>query len=268
MRSEDAQNQMDDAKSAEFSAASKLAEAKALREQAKKKGVSGKDAKKMREEAERLEKQAAQQARLANTLIEKARQSAKDALSYQKQAGDEAAALFQKQFEAEAKADAEEEAYNKMTDAEKAVRRRQQAAELQAKANADLQKAKELAYTDLEAANELAQQAMDEADQARAYLVDAASLEEAVAQAAREGSGTSQEDTGGTVVNLDPTTAAAIAFGNYSDLFDAGVAAAAGGSTVEFNQYNTSPEALNPTDVYRHTNNQLANAADKLVPAA
>ncbi len=268
LRSEDAQNQMDDAKSAEFSAAAKLAEAQALREQAKKKGVSNKDAKKMRQQANELEKQARKQAQLADELIEKARLSARDALTYQKLAGDEAAALFQKQFDEEARADAEEEAYNKMTDAEKAVRRRQQAAELQAKANADLQKAKELAYTDLEAANELAQEAMDQADQARQYLVDAAALEEAVAQAAREGTGQSGQETGGTVVNLDPTTAASIAFGNYSDLFDAGVAAAAAGNTVEFNQYNSSPEALNPTDVYRHTNNQLAFAADKLQPAA
>jgi hypothetical protein len=47
-----------------------------------------------------------------------------------------------------------------------------------------------------------------------------------------------------------------------------GMAAAAAGSSVQFNQYNTSPEALNPTDVYRLTNNQLAYAQDKLTPAA
>jgi hypothetical protein len=151
-----------------------------------------------------------------------------------------------------------------MTDAEKEATRRQQAAALQAKADADLAAAKTLAYTDLDAANALAQQAMDEAEQARQYLADANDL----AQQIMQGTGTSAQDTGGTVVNLDATEAASIAFGDYSALYAAGVAAAAGGSTVQFNQYNSSPEALNPTDVYRHTNNQLAFAQDKLTPAA
>lgn len=258
MRSEDAQNQIDAAKEAEFRAASKLAEARALREQAKAKGVSKKDAKEMRKRAAELEKQAEAQARQANEQIRLARLSAADALALQKLAGDEAAKLFEERFKAEAQADAEEEAFNKLTDADKAVVRRSQAAALQAKANADLQKAKELAYTDLEAANELAEEALAQAEQARAYLVEAQNLENQASQ----GSG----QTPGTVVNLDPTEAASIAFGDFASIYDDAFAAASRGNPIEFNQYNTSPEALNPTDVYRQTNNQLAFAADKLQP--
>lgn len=262
MRSEDAQTFLDDAKAAELNAASKRAQAQALREAARK--ANKKDAKEMREQADKLEKQAADQAQRANDFIQKAKLAARDALNYQQQAGAEAARLFQEEYDAERRADEEEAAFEKMTDAEKEKRRREQAAALQAKADADLAAAKTLAYTDLDAANELAQQAMDEAEQARQYLADAADLANQIAQ----GTGTSAQDTGGTVVNLDPTEAASIAFGDYSALYAAGVAAAAGGNTVQFNQYNTSPEALNPTDVYRHTNNQLAYAQDKLTPAA
>lgn len=262
MRSEDAQNQMDAAKQAELNAAAKRAEAQALREAAK--DATGKDAKEMRKKADALETQAKKEAERANKLIKAARDSASEALDYQRLAGEEAARLFQEMFDAEAKADADEEAFNKLSDAEKAAERRRQADALQAKANADLQRAKELAYTDLEAANELAQQALEEADQARAYLQEAAQLELQVAQ----GSGASAAETGGVVVNLDPTQAAAIAFNDYEALYDAGVAAAAAGQTVMFQQFNTSPEALNPTEVYRQTNNQLAYAAGKLQPAA
>jgi tape measure domain-containing protein len=262
MRSEDAQNFLDDAKAAELNAASKRAQAQALREAARK--ANKKDAKEMREQADALEKSAADQAKRANDFIQKAKLAARDALNYQQQAGAEAARLFQEEYDAERRADEEEAAFEKMTDAEKERTRRQQAAALQAKADADLAAAKELAYTDLDAANELAQQAMDEAERARQFLADANDLANQIAQ----GTGTSAQDTGGTVVNLDPTEAASIAFGDYSALYAAGVAAAAGGNTVQFNQYNTSPEALNPTDVYRHTNNQLAFAQDKLTPAA
>ena len=264
MRSEDAQGQMDAAKDAERLAAAKLAQAAALREEAKAKGVSKKDAKAMEKEADRLEKQARAQAAEANVQIELARQSAGDAMELQKQAGDEAAALFQARFEAEAKEDADAEAFEKLSDTEKAAERRRQADALQAKANADLQKAKELAYTDLEAANELADQAMDQAEQAREYRQEAEDFEKAAAQ----GTGISAAETGGTVVNLDPTAAASIAFNKYASRYDAGVAAAAGTRTVEFNQYNTSPEALSPAEVYRRTNNLLDHAIEKVTPSA
>lgn len=264
MRAEDAQNQLDAAKEAEFNAASKLQQAAALREQAKKKGVSKKDAKEMREAADRLEKQAQAEAKKANALISAARTSATNAMALQKAAADAAAADFQARYEAEAREDAEEDAFNKMTDEEKAAERRRQAAILQQKADADLARAKELAYTDLEAANELAEQALDQADKARQYVRDAEQYEQTAAQARDSQS----VDTGGNIVNLDPTEAASIAFNDYAEQYNSGLAASAGDNVVEFNQYNTSPEYLSEADIYRRTNNQLEFAGARLgVPA-
>lgn len=264
MRAEDAQNQIDQAKEAEFSAASKLEQAKALREQAKAKGVNNKDAKEMRKAAERLEKQAEADARRANELIRAARTSATDAMGLQKLAADAAVAEFQARYEAAAKEDADAAAFEKLTDEQKAAERRRQAAELQTRADADLQRAKELAYTDLEAANELADEALARADQARQYLEDAAQFDLA-AQQARD---SQSVDTGGQIVNLDPTEAASIAFNDYAQRYDAGMAAAAGSNVIEFNQYNTSPEYLTEADIYRRTNNQLDFAGARLgVPA-
>lgn len=264
MRAEDAQNQMDAAKEAEFQAASKLQQAKALREQAKAKGVSKKDAKEMREAADRLEKQAEAQAKRANALIAAARTSATDAMALQKAAADAAAADFQARYEKEAREDAEEDRFNKMTDEEKAAERRRQAAALQAKADADLARAKELAYTDLEAANELAEQALDQAEQARQYVRDAEQLE----LAAKQARDSQSVETGGQIVNLDPTEAASIAFNDYADQYNSGMAAGAGDNVVEFNQYNTSPEYLSEADIYRRTQNQLEFAGARLgVPA-
>jgi tape measure domain-containing protein len=264
MRSEDAQNQLDAAKAAEARAAKELAAANALDKQAKAKGVSAKERKKLQAEADRLRAQARADAAAANAQLDAARASAADALAYQKKAGDEAAAAFQAMFEAEAKAAADEEAFNKLSDADKAALRRKQAEELQAKATKDLNDAKALAYTDLEAANELANQAMDEAERARQYLKDAAQFEASAAQ------GTGAQSGGGvlgTVVNLDPTDAAAIAMNDYSNLYDYATAAAARDRTVQFNQYNTSPEALSPSEIYRQSNNLLNSAIDKLSQA-
>lgn len=262
MRSEDAQNQLDAAKAAEASAAKDLAQANALDRQAKAKGVTAKERKRLEAEADRLRAQAKTDAANANAQLDAARSSAADALAYQKQAGDEAAAAFQAAFDADAKAAADQEAFNKLSDADKAVYRRKQAEDLQAKAAKDLNDAKTLAYTDLEAANALANQAMDEADQARQYLTDATQLEASAAQ------GTGAQSGGGgalgTVVNLDPTDAAAIAMNDYSNLYDYATAAAARDRTVQFNQYNTSPEALSPSEIYRQSNNLLNTAIDKL----
>jgi hypothetical protein len=72
----------------------------------------------------------------------------------------------------------------------------------------------------------------------------------------------------GEVINLDQSQAAADAYNRYQDLYDAAYAAAAAGSTIEFNQYNTSPESLSDAEIYRQTNNQLTFAADKLQGAA
>jgi hypothetical protein len=265
MRSEDAQNQLDAAKAAEARAAKERAQADALDKQAKAKGVTAKERKRLEAEADRLRAQAKADAAAANAQLDSARASAADALRYQKLAGDEAAAAFQAAFDADAKAAADQEAFNKLSDADKAAMRRKQAEELQAKAAKDLNDAKALAYTDLEAANKLANQAMDEADQARQYLTDATQLEASAAQ------GTGAQSGGGvlgTVVNLDPTDAAAIAMNKYAELFDfASAAANGGGPSIEFNQYNTSPEPLSPTEVYRQTNNGLTSAVDRLSAA-
>lgn len=264
MRAEDATNTLDDAKAAEFEAESKRQQAEALREQAKKNGVSNKDAKEFRKLAEKLEDEAREDAKRANKLLGNARTQATEAMELQKQAAQAAIAEFDKRYADERIADEQDDAFNKMTDEEKAAERRRQAAELQVKADADLARARTLAYTDLDAANELAEQALEGADKARDYLREAAELEKRVADAKDQQS----VQVGGEVVNLDPTEAASIAMGNYASTYDAAYAAAAGGVHNEFNQYNTSPEALNPTDVYRHTNNQFAFAADKLTPAA
>lgn len=246
-----AKSQIDGAKRAEENAAAARAEARALAAEAKKGGYTAAQKKDFREEAERLRKEAKEQAEKANKLMKGARDSAAEAMKYQKMAGEEAAASFQEQYEAEAAADAEQERYDKMTEAEKAQYKRDKAAELQAKADKDLARAKKLALTDLDKANKLAQQAMEEADLARQYIDEAMNLE---------------ANGGGPSVALDMTAAAAAAFAQYSELFDAAVAAAAATPTVEFNQYNTSPEALTPSEIYRQTNNQLAFAAGKLVP--
>jgi len=267
MRSEDAQNQIDQAKEAEFDAASKLEQARALREQAKAKGVSKKDAKEMREAAERLEKQAEADAQRANALIAAARVSAADAMAWQKAAADAAALDFQTRYDAAAKEDADAAAFEKLTDQEKADERRRQAAALQAQADADLQRAKELAYTDLEAANELADLAIERAEQARQYALEAERYDEAVEEA-KKAEDSQSVDTGGNIVNLDPTEAASIAFNDYAQQYDMGMAAAADGNVIEFNQYNTSPEYLSEADIYRRTNNQLDFAGARLgVPA-
>lgn len=256
MRSEDAQNQLEAAKAAEQRAATKQAAARALEDQAKNTKLSLKARQELQRQAAVLREQARKEALLANKLLEQAKASAASALAWQKQAGAEAAAAFQQQFEAEAKADAEVEAFEKLSAEEKAKVRRQQAEALQKQAEADLAKAKELAFTDLEAANALANKALQEAEQARNFIDEAESLEQQA--------GGTMGTPSGTVVNLDPTQAAAIAFNDYADLYSAAVAAAAATPSVEFNQYNTSPESLNPIEVYRQTNNLLTMAAGQL----
>ena len=256
MRSEDAQNQLDAAKEAEKKAASSRTRAKALREQASRRGIIAKERKALLAEAKKAEANAKSYAISANSHIEAARKAANDAIALQKKAGSEAANAIQQAWDDQAKAGEESEKYDKMTDAEKAEYRRKQAEELQKKADEDLKKAKELAYKDLEAANALAQQAMDEAEQARQYKNEAESL----SSSATQGTGS----VTGTVVNLEPTEAAALSMSSYSDLYSAATAAAAAESTVQFNQYNTSPESLSPIEIYRQTNNLFKYAADKL----
>ena len=69
-------------------------------------------------------------------------------------------------------------------------------------------------------------------------------------------------------MNIYQTEDAAAAFNQYRDLYDSAYAAAAAAPSVEFNQYNTSPESLSDAEIYRQTNNQLTFAADKLAGAA
>lgn len=263
MRSEDAQMSMDEAKEHEFNAARKLAEAEALDKQAGAKGVSAKDAKAMRKEADRLRKKAEEEARKANQAVKQARTYASDALALQTAAGQEAERQFQERYNQEAADDAAEDAFNKLTDAEKAVKRREQADALQRKADQQLADAKKLAYTDLETANELADEANANAQKARDYLDEAAQLEEKKAG----GTGTSAAITSGRVVNTAITDAASLAMQRANERYDAATAAAAAAPTVEFNQYNSSPESLNPSEVYRRTHNLLEVAGD-LIPAA
>ena len=260
IRSNQAQSQLAGAKAAEKDAEAARVQAVALREQAKHAG-DAKQRKALNKEADRLRKQAKEEAKKANALIAQARSNSAEALKYQKLAAKDAADAYQKQYDAEAKADADAEAFDKLTDAEKAEKRRKQAVALQAKADADLKRAKELAKKDLNAANALAQQALAEAEQSRQFMDEAN-------QFASNGSNGGTTTPVTNVINLDQSDAAAAAFNRYSDLYDASYAAAAAGQTVEFNQYNTSPESLSDADIYRNTNNQLNFAADKLAGAA
>lgn len=259
IRANQAQAQLAAAKNAEKSAEAARVQANALREQAKHAG-SAEERKKLNAEAEKLRKQAKREAEKANDLIKKSRKNSSEAIKYQKLAGQDAAEAFQKQFDAEAQADADAKAFDKLTDAEKAAKRREQADKLQKKADEDLKRAKKLALTDLKKANELAQQALEEADQARQLRDEADQYD----QQSNGGTG----PTMGEVINLQQSDAAAAAYNNYADLYDAAYAAAAAGSTVQFNQYNTSPESLSDAEIYRQTNNQLTFAAEKLQGAA
>ena len=255
MRANQAQGQLAGAKQAEKNAEAARIQAAALREQAKKAG-SPEQRKALLKAAKAAQKEARDEAEKANRLIEAARKNSLDAIKYQKLAGADAAKAFQDLYEKEAKADADAEAFDKLSNAEKAEIRRAEAAALQAKADEHLAKAKELAYTNLEAANALAQQALEEAEQARA-------LEDEADQLAGQGGGGA-----GGVIDIYNSDAAAAAYNRYTDMYDSAVAAAAGGPTVEFNQYNTSPESLSDAEIYRQTNNQLTFASDKLAGAA
>lgn len=257
MRSEDAQRQLDSVKASEARAQAALTEAAALDKASRAAGLSKKQRKEMREEADRLRKVAAQYAKTANQQRDAAQASAQDALRYQHLAGAEAAKAFQDQYDAEARAEAEAEAFDKLSDKDKAAKRREQAAAAQKQADADLAEAKRLAYSDIEAANELAILAMDGAERARQFMEEAEDYE-------ASGGG----PTSAIPVDLEPGADAAALFNRYADLYDAGYAAMAAGPSVQFNQYNSSPEALNDIEIYRHTNNLVTYAADKVAPAA
>ena len=176
-------------------------------------------------------------------------------MEWQQKAGKTAAESYQEQFDAQAKAAKDAEEFEKLSAAEKAKIKREEAEAKQKEADDNLKAAKQLAYSDVNAANELAQLAMDQAQQARDLLNEAIDFE------AQGGSG--------QVLNLQPTDAAALAFNGYADTYSSAYAAAAARPTVEFNQYNTSPESLNADQIYRQSNNLLSYAAEKVsTPAA
>jgi hypothetical protein len=274
MKSEDAQTAIDDAKAAEAKAAKDVVEARALEAQSKSGKYSSAESKRMLREADKLREDAKKEAKLANAYLNTAKQDAAQALALQKQAGAEAAASYQKQFDAAAQGAADSDAFDALSDAEKATKRRADAAELQRQSQENLAKAKVLAYTDIDAANTLAGVALDQADQARQYLKDAVDYDKQVADAAAEAAQKAQDEQGQATDTVTPTvdltasSQAALAFANLQDIFDSATAAAATDSKVEFNQYNTSPESLSPTEVYRQTNNLLTHAYDKLGKAA
>ena len=256
IRSNDSQRQINAAKAAEKRAAANLAEADALERMAKADGVTEKQRKEYERRAEKLRREAREEAKRANELMRDARESAASALVWQRKAGEEAAQSFQEQFDAQAQADADAEAFDKLSDAEKAKKLREQAEAMQKKAEDDLKRAKLLALTDVDKANELAQQAMDEAQRARDLIDQAEDLEN------------NPSNRPGTTLDLTQTAAAAAAAARYAEQYQNAYAAAAGGIPgVTFNQYNNSPEALDTTTIYRQTNNQVTYAADQLVGA-
>lgn len=252
IRSQDAQNQIEAAKAAKAKAAQDRVQAAALQKEARSGKYNAKQKKAMLKEAERLRKDAKAQDDRVKELMAAAQNSAADALKFQGLAGAELSAAFQAQYDQEARDDAEAAAFEKLSSAEKAKKKREEAARLQAESEQALREAQVLAYSDIEAANERAQQAMEMANLAREALDQAREF---------EGNG------GGPALELSMTEAAAAAFNNYSDLYDAAVAAAAGNGTI-FNQYNTSPESLNASEIYRKTNNLLTHAVGQVTPTA
>lgn len=230
-------------------------------------------------EAKALQAKSKKEVEAANAALELAKKNAAEALAFQKQAGAEAADAFQKEFERQAKEDADAQAFDALTDAQKVLKLQADAATLATKAKEDLEAAKKLAYTDLEGANALASQANDEADNARQMLQDAVDLQSSIdkdaADKAKEAAdklkaeGPLQLIGVGADLNLQASAAAQQAFDMAQNTYsDAAAAAASGPTNVQFIQNNNSPEALSPTEIYRQTNNLLAHAADKLVPAA
>lgn len=254
MKSEDAQKALEAVKNSERKAAAALIEADALEKQAKAEGVTKKQRKELLKDAQALRDQAKEDAKRANQQRGNAKKAASEALKYQRQAGAEAAAAFESQFVDEATSAAKEAAFEQLSDVEKAAQRTQEAIALEKAAEEDLARAKKLAFKDLTGANALAQIALAQAEAARQARAEAAGYLE-------NGGGPGQ------VLQLDPTALALAAFNQYQDLYNSSnEAAASAPSTVEFNQYNTSPESLNDAEVYRQTNNLLTYAAGSISP--
>lgn len=256
MKSEDAQNALDRARSLEFKAAAKREEAEALDRASRMKGLSEKERKAMRKRAVQLRKQAREDAMNANGAISRARTLAESALEWQTKAGKESADSYQSQYDREAKEAADEEAFEKMTTEQKAELRRKQAAELEALSKKNLEEAKKLAYSDIEAANKLAEEAMEQAERAREYRNEANGYNPSGSQ----GTGRSTSATGGTVVSTRLSDAAVASYNRYVELYEAATSRVSAGTNIEFKQYNTSPDAVDPTELYRQSRNAVSVA--------
>ena len=255
IKSKEAQASLDRARNNEFKAAAKREEAAALDRAAKAKGLSEKERKAMRARAKELRRQARKDAINANKALEEAKKQAESALEWQTKAGDEASKSYQDRFDQDAKDAKEEAEFEKMTDAQKAQRRREQAIELQRLSQENLEKAKKLAYTDVEAANKLAAEALEQADKARDYFEEA----EELGGAGNQGTNQSGTITGGTVVDTSLSDTASVAYSRYSEMYDSATAALAAGDTI-FTQHNYSPEALSDVEIYRQTKNLFTAA--------
>lgn len=258
MKAEDAQNELEAAKALEQRAVKNRQAAISLEKRLEEKNLSKAERKKIEAQIEQLRADAKADAKAANAMLAASRTSAAESLEWQRKAGEQAAAEFAAQFKSEAESDAEQARFEKLSNEEKATYREKQAADLEKAAQEQLAYAQNLAYTDLEQAREEAQIAMDMAEQARNYAKEAEQFRQ------QQAAGTGATVTSGSVVNLEATEAASIAMNRYSELYAASTAAAAATPTVQFTQYNTSPEALTPSEVYRQTNNLLNTAATRV----
>jgi tape measure domain-containing protein len=254
IRARQAENQIRAARQSEKDAEAARVQANALDRQSRADGLTPEQRKRFRKQADKLREQAEKDAKAANKALRNAKKRAEQALVFQQRAGAEAAANFQEQYEAEAKADADAAAFEKLTAAEKAAQRQKEAEELQKLADENLAKAKELAFTDITAANDLAALALEQAERARDLQDEA--------QDYRDQGGTGQ------VIDLTPTDAAAASIADAASLYDAAYAAAARDASITFNQYNSSPESLSTIDIYRQTNNLVTYAADQISSTA
>lgn len=257
IRASEAANSIEAAKNSERKAAAARAEADALDKMANSGKFSAKEAKKMRADADKLRKDAKGYDQDQKNQLKNSRELARQAMNYQKLAGEEAQEAFDKIYKDEADAVKKAAEFAAMTNAQKAESKRKEAKDLQALADKNIEQAKELAMTDLQAANDLARLALDQADAAR----DA--LKEAEDYANNGGSAES-----GSVVDLAMTEAASIAANQYAEGYSAAAAAAAGrGPSVTINQTNNSPEALSDVEIYRQTRNASSLAVAQLETA-
>lgn len=147
------------------------------------------------------------------------------------------------------------EAESKAADAE--------AKRLLALAQQQLNTADKLAATDAEGAAAIAEQAQANAQAS----FEAQKNAEDWAKEAKEWVEKAQTETGAGLSLISPQDiyAAQAAFDSYIHSLSAAEAAASTPPTIEYNQYNNSPEALSNSEIYRQTKNLVSIAEDKLV---